>query len=89
MKPMTDDLAGYNAASFIVTCGKGTYIRSLARDIALAVGSAGHVSRLRRLSVGPFSHGDSISPDLLEGGKQSAAAVEQTKPGKPELGPAR
>ena len=43
---MTDDLAGYNAASFIVTCGKGTYIRSLARDIALAVGSVGHVSSI-------------------------------------------
>ena len=77
---MTDDLAGCHAASFIVTCGKGTYIRSLARDIALAVGSAGHVSRLRRLSVGPFSHMDAISLDFLESVKHSAAAFEHLKP---------
>ena len=36
-----------------LACG-GTYIRSLARDLAVALGTVGHVSRLRRLSVGPF-----------------------------------
>ena len=38
-----------------VGCGKGTYVRSLARDIAAAVGSAGHVSQLRRRRVGGFT----------------------------------
>lgn len=35
-------------------CGKGTYIRALARDLALALGTVGHISALRRLQVGPF-----------------------------------
>lgn len=35
-------------------CGKGTYVRSLARDLAHRLGTCGHVSALRRLSVGPF-----------------------------------
>jgi tRNA pseudouridine55 synthase len=56
-----------DSATFFVACGKGTYIRSLARDIALALGSAGHVSSLRRLSVGPFSEADAISLAFLEG----------------------
>ncbi len=37
-----------------VRCGKGTYIRSLAEDIAKAAGTVGHVAELRRLGVGPF-----------------------------------
>lgn len=37
-----------------VTCSKGTYIRSLARDIAMAAGTCGHLVALRRVSVGPF-----------------------------------
>lgn len=37
-----------------VVCGKGTYIRSLARDLALAAGSRGYLSALRRTMVGPF-----------------------------------
>lgn len=48
-----------------VTCGKGTYIRSLARDIAQALDSVGHVAELRRLQVGRFSEKDSISLDEL------------------------
>lgn len=38
-----------------VRCSKGTYIRSLARDIALAAGSCAHVSELTRTAVGPFT----------------------------------
>jgi tRNA pseudouridine55 synthase len=38
----------------VCTCGTGTYVRSLARDIARAVGSAGHVGLLTRTRVGPF-----------------------------------
>ncbi len=44
---------------------KGTYIRSLARDIARAVGSWGHVTYLRRIKVGPFVAGQAISLDKL------------------------
>ena len=69
-----------NSATFFVACGKGTYIRALARDIALALGSAGHVGRLRRLSVGPFSEADAISLAFLEELEHSAAAFEHLKP---------
>ena len=44
---------------------KGTYIRSLARDIALAVGTVGHVTMLRRTKAGPFSLERAISLDFL------------------------
>lgn len=48
-------------AVFIVACGKGTYVRALARDIALALGTVGHVSALRRSRVGPFNLSQAIS----------------------------
>jgi tRNA U55 pseudouridine synthase TruB len=41
-------------ANFDIHCSSGTYVRSLARDVAQACGSVAHVSRLERLSVGPF-----------------------------------
>ena len=53
-------------ATFEVTCGKGTYIRSLARDMARALGSAAHVSMLRRVAVGPFGEAHMISLEKLE-----------------------
>ncbi len=45
---------------------KGTYIRSLARDIALALGTVGHVTMLRRTRSGPFDLSQAISLDLLD-----------------------
>ena len=45
---------------------KGTYIRSLARDIALALGTVGHVTMLRRTRAGPFDLSQAISLDLLD-----------------------
>jgi len=48
-------------ASFAVSCGKGTYIRSLARDLAEALGTYGHVSALRRTRVGPFSEKNALT----------------------------
>jgi tRNA pseudouridine55 synthase len=50
---------------------KGTYIRSLARDIALALGTVGHVTMLRRVRAGPFGLEQAISLDILD---QSAKA---------------
>ena len=44
---------------------KGTYIRSLARDIALALGTVGHVTYLRRTRAGPFDLGPAITLDIL------------------------
>ncbi len=49
-----------------VTCGKGTYVRSLARDIAEALGTRGHVSMLHRAAVGPFHDADAVTIEQLE-----------------------
>ncbi|MGB2262653.1 MAG: tRNA pseudouridine(55) synthase TruB, partial [Candidatus Puniceispirillaceae bacterium] len=67
-------------ATFHVTCGKGTYIRSLARDMARQLGTVGHVSMLRRLAVGPFTEASSISLDFLQTLEHSAAAFEHMHP---------
>ncbi|QHI95176.1 tRNA pseudouridine(55) synthase TruB [Aristophania vespae] len=55
-------------AIFEVQSGKGVYMRSLARDIALACGTVGHISVLRRLQCGPFdlSHSQSIDEIVLD-----------------------
>ena len=53
-------------ADFVVACGKGTYIRSLGRDLALALGSVGHLRALRRTVAGPFREEAAISLPKLE-----------------------
>jgi tRNA pseudouridine55 synthase len=53
-------------ADFVVRCGKGTYIRSLGRDLALALGTVGHLSMLRRTAAGPFREEGAISLSKLE-----------------------
>ncbi len=53
-------------AIFEVTCGKGTYVRSLGRDIAAKLGTCGYISVLRRTKVGPFDEKSAISLDSLE-----------------------
>ena len=53
-------------AVFETRCGKGTYVRSLARDLGEALGTFGHVSQLRRTRVGPFDEDRAIPLDLLE-----------------------
>ncbi|CAA7617130.1 tRNA pseudouridine(55) synthase TruB [Magnetospirillum sp. UT-4] len=53
-------------AEFEVECGKGTYIRSLARDLAVALGTVGHVAALRRTACGPFDESSAISLDKLQ-----------------------
>jgi tRNA pseudouridine55 synthase len=55
---------------------KGTYIRSLARDIAHALGTVGHVTYLRRTRAGPFSLSQAISLDFLE---EAAKARQLTR----------
>src|SRR5262249_17775440 len=55
-------------AEFAAECGKGTYVRALARDLGRALGCLGHVASLRRTTVGPFGEEVAISLDALEGG---------------------
>ena len=52
LRPASDGTIG--EADVRITCGGGTYIRSLARDLARAVGSAAHLAALRRTQAGPF-----------------------------------
>ena len=61
-------------AVFEVASGKGVYMRSLARDLALACGTVGHVAALRRLRVGPFTEAQAISLDKLREPADTAPA---------------
>ncbi|GAN59432.1 MULTISPECIES: tRNA pseudouridine(55) synthase TruB [Acetobacter] len=54
-----------DTAVFEVESGKGVYMRALARDVALACGTVGHITVLRRLRVGPFTEADAITLDKL------------------------
>lgn len=55
-----------NRALFRVTCGKGTYVRSLARDLALHLGTFGHISILKRVQVGKFLQSGAISLEKIQ-----------------------
>ncbi|MCA1654647.1 MAG: tRNA pseudouridine(55) synthase TruB [Sphingomicrobium sp.] len=57
--------SGEDIITLTATVSKGTYIRSLARDIALALGTVGHVTMLRRTRAGPFALDRAISLDKL------------------------
>ena len=55
-----------DSITLVAHVSKGTYIRSLARDIARALGTLGHVTYLRRIKAGPFREEQAISLDTLE-----------------------
>ncbi len=66
--------------TFEAECGKGTYVRAIARDLGLALGCLGHVAHLRRTRVGPFSIADAVSVEVLrEGPEQAQAALLPVK----------
>ena len=67
-------------AVFEMRCGKGTYVRAWVRDIARALGTVGHVSHLRRTSVGGFAEKDSVPLETLRGFMHSPAAFEHLRP---------
>ena len=60
------------SASFSLACGKGTYVRSIARDLAAALGACGHVSALRRTRVGSFALTRAATPSF------TLAALEES-----------
>jgi tRNA pseudouridine55 synthase len=63
-------------AGFEAECGKGTYVRALARDLGRMLGCCGHVAALRRMAVGPFAEPDMISLEQIEALCHRAAAGE-------------
>ena len=67
-----------DTAIFKVQSGKGVYMRSLARDLAAACGTVGHIAALRRLRVGPFLEENAISLD-------NAMPAEDTARSSPDL----
>jgi len=67
-----------DTAIFEVASGKGVYMRSLARDLAIVCGTFGHIAALRRLRVGPFTEAQAIPLDKLR-------ATEDTAPASPDL----
>lgn len=63
-------------AVFEAECGKGTYVRALARDMGRILGTFGHICALRRTLVGPFGENDMIPLDQLEALCDRAASGE-------------
>ena len=74
LKLLSSDL---HTATFDIECGKGTYIRALARDLAVSLGTVGHISALRRTKVGAFTENMAISLDKLDSVVHSALLPEQ------------
>jgi len=67
-------------AVFDVVCGPGAYMRGLGRDIALALGTVGHITALHRTRVGPFREENAISLDELRSFGDSAAVLQHMLP---------
>ena len=66
---------GGDESTFEADCGKGAYVRAIARDLGRALGCYGHVSLLRRLRVGPFLAERGVTFDRLEAGDEALAAA--------------
>ncbi|HYY37106.1 MAG TPA: tRNA pseudouridine(55) synthase TruB [Xanthobacteraceae bacterium] len=65
-------------ATLLAECGKGTYVRALARDLGRALGCLGHVAALRRTAVGPFDEDIAVSLDALQRLRsEEAPAIER------------
>jgi tRNA pseudouridine55 synthase len=63
------------SATFEAECGKGTYVRAIARDLGRALGCLGHVTALRRTRVGPFTLDDATPWADLDGAPEAATEV--------------
>jgi tRNA pseudouridine55 synthase len=70
------DMPDADHAVFAAECGKGTYVRAIARDLGRALGVLGHVCALRRNRVNPFAENDMISLEQLESLCHRATAGE-------------
>ncbi|MGF7150584.1 tRNA pseudouridine55 synthase [Sphingomonas zeicaulis] len=74
------DAALPDAVTLEASVSKGTYIRSLARDIAQALDTVGHVTMLRRTKAGPFGLKSAISLDMLDESAMARRLEEVTLP---------
>ncbi|MDA8584938.1 tRNA pseudouridine(55) synthase TruB [Rhodobacteraceae bacterium] len=60
------DMPDADHATLEMTCGKGGYVRSIARDLAQTLGTCAHVTNLRRLWSGPFDLDNAVTDDVIE-----------------------
>jgi tRNA pseudouridine55 synthase len=72
-------------AVFEAECGKGTYVRAIARDLGRMLGCLGHVTELRRTRVGPFTEEDAVALDTLEDPLQAAEMLLTVEAGLSEV----
>lgn len=82
--PLAPDGLVYEA-ELTLDCSSGTYVRALVRDLAAALGSAGHVRALRRLRVGPFVVEDALAGEALDDPATVADAVRPPAAALPHL----
>jgi tRNA pseudouridine55 synthase len=84
------EMRGADATVFEIECGKGTYVRSLARDMGRDLGCYGHISELRRTEVDPFTADELVTIAEIEqaiASVQPAATEEDEAPQAPRPGP--
>ncbi|MEP7453197.1 tRNA pseudouridine(55) synthase TruB [Phyllobacterium sp. SB3] len=73
-----------STAIFEVECGKGTYVRSLARDMGRDLGCYGHIADLRRIEVAPFDETDFVTLEELEAAHPPVPTEETSDEGSYE-----
>jgi tRNA pseudouridine55 synthase len=77
--------ASDDEAEFGMECGKGAYVRAIARDLGRRLGCLGHVTALRRTRVGPFTEADAFTLDEIEAGAGAGDALMSVEAGLTEL----
>lgn len=77
--------ASDDEAEFCMECGKGAYVRAIARDLGRKLGCLGHVTALRRTRVGPFTEADAFTLDEIETGAAAGDALMSVEAGLTEL----
>ncbi len=78
-----------NRTVFEADCGKGTYVRAIARDLGRALGCYGHIAALRRTRVGPFSEDNAVTLADLETDPRALRPVETALADLPSLAVSR
>lgn len=71
------EMTSQDAANFKISCGKGTYIRSIARDLAVQLSTVAHVTHLKRTKVGHFNQDAMISLEKLREISHSGADLSE------------
>ncbi|MEO3386583.1 tRNA pseudouridine(55) synthase TruB [Mesorhizobium sp. CAU 1741] len=74
------EIPDVNSAIFEIECGKGTYVRSLARDIGRDLGCFGHISYLRRTEVDPFTADDLVTMEDIDAAIAASPPIPQPEP---------